>query len=536
MMTNLFLSFFGISVSVGVVAAVLMLLAPFLAGRYAAKWKYFIWIFLAVRLLIPFSGADGRLAADMLPQMRTVSETEEESVDTKNDGTIPYRRITVEIPAQMTAPITAQSGKDNSGISMLDIVAFVWAVGGLIFLSAHLISYFHYRWQVMKSGKMVEDVDILGQMFKLRRELRIRRTIRVIEYPQAGSPMIMGFINSVLVLPSERYSVEELYFILKHELIHLKRGDLYCKLLFAAANAVHWFNPLIWIMQKEAAVDMEMSCDERVTQGADYAVRKAYTEILLSVLHKQCARKSVFTTQFYGGTKIMKRRFKNILAKKRKKNGICIVICAVFVTTGLGMLVGCSAAGADTEKAETGEMAIGEISTGEEDTGDMPDQSEWEAVRIEPIPVEDSSAESGALEDTATLTFTKEGEEEQKQAVLAVGDGYSLYLPEDEWQAEGPDTWRTAANEQVRLWVTHFEGGSPDSVNQELEADGYVTEEEYHKWKQEGDLIFHVRLKASENDVWGIFYTYPAEAEEGWGRELPVIADTFALSVGADEE
>ncbi|MDE5824996.1 MAG: hypothetical protein K2N44_04415 [Lachnospiraceae bacterium] len=41
------------------------------------------------------------------------------------------------------------------------------------------------------------------------------------------------------------------------------------------AHAVHWFNPLIWMMQKEAAIDMELSCDGCVTCGADYAVREA---------------------------------------------------------------------------------------------------------------------------------------------------------------------------------------------------------------------------------------------------------------------
>lgn len=73
--------------------------------------------------------------------------------------------------------------------------------------------------------------------------------------------MIIGFIKPVLVLPEEQYSSEELFFILKHELIHLKRGDVYFKLLFVTANTVRWFNPLIWIMQKEAAIDMELSCD-----------------------------------------------------------------------------------------------------------------------------------------------------------------------------------------------------------------------------------------------------------------------------------
>ena len=43
--------------------------------------------------------------------------------------------------------------------------------------------------------------------------------------------MIIGFFKPVLVLPKERYSPEELFFILKHELVHLKRGDVYFKLL-----------------------------------------------------------------------------------------------------------------------------------------------------------------------------------------------------------------------------------------------------------------------------------------------------------------
>ena len=95
-------------------------------------------------------------------------------------------------------------------------------------------------------------------------------------------------------------------------------------------------------MQKEAVIDMELSCDERVIQGTSFALRKAYTETLLSMLHKQCVRKTVLSTQFYGGTKIMKKRFKNILIRNRKKNGISILVCAAVLSITLGMLVGCS--------------------------------------------------------------------------------------------------------------------------------------------------------------------------------------------------
>lgn len=529
-MGNIFLSILGISVSIGLIVIGLILLTPFLNKRYAAKWKYLIWIFLALRLLVPFSGANGRYVMDRMSQMKVQTISEENDTNNSTDISTPYRRIVVEIPAQMTTPIKASSEKNQAGITMLDIVALVWIIGSLIFIAVHLISYSHYKRQVIKKGRMIKEACILSQMFQLKRELHIKRTVCVMEYYEAESPMIIGFIKPVLVLPKEQYSSEDLFFILKHELVHLKRGDVYLKLLFVTANAVHWFNPLIWIMQKEAVIDMELSCDERVTQGTSYALRKAYTETLLSMLHKRCARKTILSTQFYGGTKIMKKRFKNILIRNRKKNGIFILICAVVLTIGLGTLVGCSVTKEDTKKEN-----IGNEDVANEDTGNVSEHSEREAVQTESMPVDNLSADNNTLENTITLTFSKEGEQEQKQATLAIGNGYSLYLPDDEqWHLSASDLWTTDINEQVTLWITHFEGESVDSVNQKLEDDGYAEEDSHKWWKQEGDLIYHVEQRVFENNVWGIFYSYPVDFEDGWGREFPVIVNTFALSDGAD--
>lgn len=427
-MGNIFLSILGISMSTTLIVIGLILLTPFLNRRYAAKWKYLIWIFLALRLLVPYSGANGQSIMDRMSQLKvqTTSASEEHDSNDSTDISTPYRRIVVEIPAQMTAPIKASSENNHTGITMLDIVALVWITGSLIFIAVHLISYFYYKRQVIKKGKMIKEARILSQMLQLKRELHIRHPVCVMEYFEAESPMIIGFIKPVLVLPKEQYSSEDLFFILKHELVHLKRGDVYFKLLFVIANAVHWFNPFIWIMRKEAAIDMELSCDEQVTQGTSYAFRKAYTETLLSMLHKQYISKTVLSTQFYGGTKIMKKRFKNILAKNRKKNGISILTGAVVLTISLGTLVGCSVA-------------------------NVPEQSESKVAQTDPIPADNASA-NNTLENTATLTFLKEGDQEQKQATLAIGNGYSFYLPDDEqWHLSAPDLWTTAVNEQVTL-------------------------------------------------------------------------------------
>ena len=531
-MRNIFLSILGISVSIGLIVIGLIFLTSFLNKRYAAKWKYLIWIFLALRLLIPFSGANGQEVMDRMSLLKvgTNSESEENDANNPIDTAMPYRGIVVEIPAQMTTPIKASSEKSTADITMLDIVTLVWIIGSLIFIFVHLISYSHYKRQVLKNGKMIKETRILSQIFRLKRELHISRTVCVMEYDEAESPMIIGFIKPVLVLPKEQYNSEDLFFILKHELVHFKRGDVYLKLLFVTANAVHWFNPIIWIMQKEAVIDMELSCDERVTQGTSFELRKAYTETLLSMLHKQCVRKTVLSTQFYGGKKIMKKRFKNILIRNRKKNGISILICAVVLSITLGMLVGCSVTKENTEKEN-----IENEDTANEDMGNVSEPSGLEAAQTAPTPVDNSSTENNALENTITLTFSKEGEQEQKQATLAIGNGYSFYLPDDEkWYLSAPDLWKTDINEQVALWITHYENESEDSVNQKLEGDGYTEDDSYKWWKQEGDLLYHAEQKVFENNIWVIFYSYPVDFQEGWGREFPVIVNTFALSDGAE--
>ena len=214
-MGNIFLSILGISVSIGLVVIGLIFLTPFLNKRYAAKWKYLIWIFLALRLLIPFGGTNGQYVLDSAsqPNAEMGTKSKENNADNPTGTAMPYRRIVVEIPAQMTTPIKASAEKNTASITLLDIVALVWIIGSLIFISVHLISYSHYKRQVRMKGKIIKEKHILSQIVQLKRELHIRRTVCVMEYDEAESPMIIGFIKPVLVLPKEQYDSEDLFFI-----------------------------------------------------------------------------------------------------------------------------------------------------------------------------------------------------------------------------------------------------------------------------------------------------------------------------------
>lgn len=280
-------------------------------------------------------------------------------------------------------------------------------------------------------------------------------------------------------------------------------------------------------MQREAVVDMELSCDEWVVRGKGKSVRTAYMEVLFSALHKKYVKRIPFSTQFYEGKKIMKKRFQNILNRKKKKNGIFVLAVVLVLAIVPGMLIGCSVSGGG--RASGGEQAKEGIIM---DGIDAPDAVQATAEGgAENKPEEGEAGETGM----ATLTVSREGEAEELPAVLFMGEGYSLYLTEGDWQQTAADEWvavydgTPVLDGQVRLRIQPHEGRTLDEVRKEMESGGYE-EEDYSLTRREGDMVYRIRLLEDGSRVWEIFYCYTAEAEEGWGQVLRAMADTFAVS------
>lgn len=424
MITKIFLTFFEISLSTTLIVLLLLLTAPLLNKRYAAKWKYWIWLFLAVRLILPVNGYSLTYAANMwentvtammkgfltdssstagdtpiddaltmegtfangAPENGFLSENDAptewhpgDNIPASGRETQPFYGIRLEIPKWMTTPLVWLPGENGGRITPLDIIAMTWFVVCLILFFLYLLSYGHCKRRILREGKDLGNGPIPDLAFRLSEELHIKGKVSVRIYESAASPMVIGFLKPILVLPNEQYSENELYFILKHELIHLKRHDVFFKLLLAGVSTLHWFNPIVWMMQREAAVDMELSCDERVVMGAGYETRRAYTETLMRALHKKNTSRVILSTQFYEGEgkRVMKKRFANILLRVGKKNGSIILVCAVVLTVSLGALIGCSTANTEDQANKNAEGESGQ-----------PDQNDAALFDGQVIPVE----------------------------------------------------------------------------------------------------------------------------------------------------
>ena len=140
------------------------------------------------------------------------------------------------------------------------------------------------------------------------------------------SPMAFGFIKPRVYVPSD-CDISAMSFVIEHEKTHIRRGDVYFKLLAFLILCAYWVNPLAWVAFKLFNLDMELSCDEAVIRRAGMEKKEEYSRWLLYYSTEE-RFVSLAPTAF--GETDTKRRVKNIM--KLKKKGIIATIAGVLIT------------------------------------------------------------------------------------------------------------------------------------------------------------------------------------------------------------
>ena len=146
-------------------------------------------------------------------------------------------------------------------------------------------------------------------------------------------------------------------------------------------------------------------------------------------------------------------------------------------------------------------------------------------------------------DETTDLRFMVEGMEELVPATLYIGQGYSIYVPNEGWRLEKDinegiqiDTWESAVNDDVELCVLHLGERTLDQAQDWIiteEEDFIFTEDEQGNLAgtdREDQKNIAVIFYSSDNAMYAVQYTYPIEAAEGFGTRLSVIASTFEIS------
>ena len=149
---------------------------------------------------------------------------------------------------------------------------------------------------------------------------------------QITSPLTYGIFRPVILLPKtlNRRDTATLQFVLTHEWVHVRRWDALIKLLFAAALALHWFNPLVWLLYWLGNRDLELSCDAAVVRRIGREYRAAYALALLALEEKRSGLLPCFSRL---SRNFLEERVKSIMQYKRAS--VVAVFLAMLLVVGI---------------------------------------------------------------------------------------------------------------------------------------------------------------------------------------------------------
>ncbi|WP_158099420.1 M56 family metallopeptidase [Pseudoflavonifractor sp. An85] len=264
-MDEFLLGLFTLSLGGSVLVLAIMGLSRLTRSRYAARWRCVVWLLLCLRLAVPLVFTFPHTTPVQIPAP---------ALDRPVAATAP--------PSSQPLPTLPEEAQDQTqSLSIAQVLCVVWAVGvGGVFLwsvGSHLrLRRYLKRWSIP-----VSDQVICNRYHAQAQRCNANRVPPLVHCPGLQVPMLAGVVHPVLMLPEHVEANQMLDYALLHELIHYRRKDICLKVVAIWAAAIHWFNPLVWLMVRQVEQDMELACDEAALTVLPPQEHRAYGETIL---------------------------------------------------------------------------------------------------------------------------------------------------------------------------------------------------------------------------------------------------------------
>ncbi|MBQ9091012.1 MAG: M56 family metallopeptidase, partial [Anaerotignum sp.] len=353
----IFLEYLKISLWMSPIILLALWLLPKVSGRYTAKLAYFVWLVIALRLIVPWNLTLPTAPIQVeIPQERIVQwvPMDLEQPAEKAEQNLTQQEKEIAALAEMERPAAKESG-----VPTLQAVSGIWLAGAAIFLLRTAVSTYQLKKLLKRWEKQPSQ-----ETEKFYAETAGEKRPSLAVCPALETPMAAGLFYTKIYLPHEEYSRQEMEMIFRHELIHWRRKDLWYKFLLLLARSIHWCNPCVWFMAKRANRDLEISCDGEAVKEKDMAYRKAYSLMILQEAERGVQKQAALTTCFTDGKKALQERLVEILNGEKRKRGMALVAMTLILALTCGCLV--SYGGADKGGEPLVQMAKNGILTEEQ--------------------------------------------------------------------------------------------------------------------------------------------------------------------------
>ena len=338
-------------------------LSVLLKNRFTARWKYVVWLAVAVSLLVPArlpsdfslinfkvpgiesSGNEKITAKRIISADADSANVNSSKVNSEDSSTADSKMQDTAVTGKaFTGAVLKDEVQSDSASASLSgrhivplaakIFMIVWLAGAVIKLLAEICAYCFSMRSLKRMSLPVNDLMKWKMYRDVCEQKGIRRRPELMQNAGLSTPLLAGLFRTKLYLPAVGYSAEELKLVYHHELTHYLHRDLWYKMLLRICASVYWFNPALLFMLWEADKDIENLCDAEVVRVCSRAERKLYRKLLLRTVAIDDQVPYV-TASLNDSSMVFKDRILYMLnMKKLRKNVLPGVILAMVLVGG----------------------------------------------------------------------------------------------------------------------------------------------------------------------------------------------------------
>ncbi|SHJ34022.1 M56 family metallopeptidase [Lutispora thermophila] len=320
MLANLYNHLFVMSVVAGGLYLILKLFGRITMKHFMPSWHYYTYTAIYMFFLLPYHKLLSLFNFDF-------------NRNVKNGLVLPVLSSNLELRYLANNGLVGVPDKIESSFMLnIDFLAYILLAGTLVFIVAVLIQNVKFRRRIFSVCRLTDKAQFQDILSSCKQEMGISKEVLVYISIYPCTPFLYGVLKPRIILPDIEFTEEELKHVFYHELTHLKRYDPWIKFLLLLTNAVHWFNPLAYIIRNDIDGLCELSCDESVVISMNAAERRRYCEIILSVLWHSIGHDAKLVSAFSNKRKQLERRMDMIMKMRGLKYKKRVILFSMVVT------------------------------------------------------------------------------------------------------------------------------------------------------------------------------------------------------------
>lgn len=287
-LSDVFLNVLKLS-ALGTIALMLVTLLRWALGKYLAKrYLHFLWLPALLAFIIPIHFLPPNpLALTSQPLVAgSLNLLSEQSSSTQ---TLFISENPVSFASSPTSLSTNNLQPTKPALTpwqyFTTSLATLWVLGMAILLLRWVIASTLFSRCVRKKIQPLSPAT-LRLWDEVLNERNLSRHPTLISSDAVDMPVLVGLFKAEIILPATHgkiYSTTILKHILRHELAHYTRGDLYFLAFENLVLMIHWFNPFLWLCHRWMRIDRELGADAAALDKMENADTTSYGTALLDV-------------------------------------------------------------------------------------------------------------------------------------------------------------------------------------------------------------------------------------------------------------